>query len=221
MEYSDLTISHLPRAGDIILTRRKKSLLGRLIRRFQTKPNDTTKTIFEHVGIMVNGIQLVEALHRVEVSALHDAYPLKKYDYLIARINKIDKVTGKLLAAEGMKFVGKSYGYGKIITHYLDYLVSRAKGKDVFFFRKLARSKRYPICSWLVAFVYDEILDIKFNKVPKTFCQPDDIADDILITNHDKYELVFVTKGICNIVIEQLGNKMDDSVEDALQYGAI
>jgi len=221
VKYNDLTISHLPRAGDIILTRKKRSLLGRLIRRFQTTSNDTTKTIFEHVGIMINGFQLIEALRNVEVTELYNMYPLKKFDYLIARVDNLDKVTRGLLVDEAQKYVGKRYGYGKIVTHYLDYLVGRLRGKDVFLFRRLARSKRYPICSWLVAFVYDEILGMEFNRVSKTFCQPDDISDDILITNHNKYELVFVTYGIHKLVTKQLGNRINDSVAIALQYGAV
>lgn len=53
---------------------------------------------------------------------------------------------------------------------------------------------QYPICSWVVAWCYNKI-GINFG-VEKEVCQPDDIGDDILEHNKDKYEILFVTDGL-------------------------
>jgi hypothetical protein len=41
-----------------------------------------------------------------------------------------------------------------------------------------------------VAWVFDKALKWKFNNVPKEACQPDDIGDDILGFNKNRYEII-------------------------------
>ena len=216
MRFSNLTIDSIPKAADIVLTRKKRTIIGRLIRHFQTTRSDTTKTIFEHVGMMINGFQLIEALHRVKINELSRQYKKRKYDYLIARRIDLTDSDREFLKRGSLAYHGKRYGYIKLFMHFLDHAVGRICRKDIFFFRKITKSNKYPICSWLVAWVYDT-KEIKFNNVTKESCQPDDIADDILLRNHDKYELVFCTMGIYKVILEQIGEDLHHSVKTAMR----
>lgn len=194
MRWSTLQVDHKPMKGDIVLTR-ARSLIGRLIRRFQTSKSDTTKTVFNHVGIMKNSTDIIEAVHRVRVNDLERKYSKKKEDILIARFSRLTTQERIAVRNKANYYVGKKYGYFKIGFHYLDYLLGRMRGRDVFFFRKIPHSHKYPICSWLAAWAYNAV-GISFKGLKREYCQPDDIADEILIINKANWRIIFYTDGI-------------------------
>jgi uncharacterized protein YycO len=175
--------------GDVVLFA-SNSILSKGLKFFQTKPNDHTVTWTNHVGIAVNELQLVEARKEVELNNLEQR--AKEEPMMIARISSLNNRERELLAKYALKQIGKPYGYTKILGHLLDYYVSKFTGKDAYAFRKLLKSNRYPICSWVVAWAYSEVLGLEFNDVPPAYCQPDDIADDILIRNSTQWQLMYL-----------------------------
>jgi len=71
---------------------------------------------------------------------------------------------------EALRQVGKSHGYVKAVAHFLDWVLLGA-----YVFRRMARSKRYPICSWLVADAF-KTAGKHFGVAPGA-ASPDDIWD--------------------------------------------
>lgn len=167
--------------GDVVLFH-KRSLLGRLIRRFSTHPSDTTPTRFEHVGEIGDPCTptVIEAKSRVQENDLNKYLRSKRYHVLIARRRDIRPADRLAIAANARKRLGQKYGWLKIAGHLGDYYVSKIKGSDVYFFRRLCRMDKYPICSWVVAWAYFKVLGYLFHEVLPQYCQPDDIADDIM-----------------------------------------
>ncbi|HLE57869.1 MAG TPA: hypothetical protein VJB15_12355, partial [Rhodothermia bacterium] len=87
-----------------------------------------------------------------------------------------------VIVAAAEKYNGHKYGYGKLIAHFLDWMLLGA-----YVFRRLAKMDKYPICSWLVAH--------SFAKAGRNFgvqpgaASPDDIWD-FVTQRKDIYELV-------------------------------
>ena len=162
--------------GDVVLTQRKKGFIGRLIRRFSRTPGEE-KTNAEHVAIAVNESRLVEATFKGVVTSHIGKYDTKKYKIRVARA-RIEYVKRLALKRKAYSYSVKSYGFFKIGLHAMDWFASGVAGKEVFFFRKMAKNNKYPICSWLVAWCYDSI-GMDFGK-PKEYVQPDDIDDCVV-----------------------------------------
>ena len=74
------------------------------------------------------------------------------------------------VAAKAGGYVGRSYGWLKIVAHGLDRLIG---GR--YLFRRLAMVDNYPICSWVVAYAFDDI-GKDFGLPPNT-ADPDHIWD--------------------------------------------
>lgn len=183
------TVHFLP--GDIVCTQDKMSMLSWWIRFFQRRKGEDP-SIFNHVGIMVNETRLAEALKRVLVN------PITKYkspfqEIMVARRKNLSKEQQDTLVNKAFDYVGRDYGYLKIAAHVFDYGLSRLCERDIYFFRRIFRMDKYPICSWVVAYCYDKI-GVSFG-VPLEACQPDDIGDSVF-AKRNEYDVIFVTDGI-------------------------
>jgi len=179
-------------AGDIVLFR-GKSWLSRTIR-FHTREKGERISIFNHVGIMIDDHYLVEALRKVERTSINDAINDNTQLIAVFRNNHLDYSDKHQLSLYAQRQVGKKYGYLKILGHAGDYWLSRILRTEVTWMRKLFRNGRYPICSWLVAYAYARVCGKEFNETHPSYCQPDDIADEVMDYNRDEWELVFAEK---------------------------
>ncbi len=161
-------------SGDIFLIR-GTGLLGRLIR-VCTRGFGEKRSKVNHVGIVVEGggIQdavVVEALIRVRQHKLWEQYsPPKKDHVAVYRAKNVPPEDIEIIVTEAVEQVGKLYGFGKVIAHFLDWLLTGA-----YVFRRLTSDSRYPICSWLVAHAYAKA-DYTFGTDPGA-ADPDDIWD--------------------------------------------
>lgn len=169
-------------AGDIVLTR-AGTFVGKAIR-FLTRRIGEGPSRVNHVGIMVTPTLIVEALRTVERRSLNDAYgPPSKQSIAVYRPLNLtgEEMVRVLLRANG--YVGRKYGYLKVVAHALDWLFQGA-----YVFRRLAGVDRYPICSWVVAKAFSAAG--KDFGVDAGAATPDDIHD--FVTSHpDKYEQVW------------------------------
>lgn len=95
-----------------------------------------------------------------------------------------ETVTRKALVYFGMKF-----GWGKLVTHVLDGLINKIARREVFFFRQLNHSDRYPICSWITAFAYDSAIQYRFGVPPQ--CADPDQMHDWVEANPKEWALIF------------------------------
>jgi hypothetical protein len=171
--------------ADIFLTR-GTSLLSRLIRFFSVRIGEK-RAMVNHVGIVVEGgpfheAIVVEAQRTVLRHRLVDWYG--KSDTMVAVYRPInlseDEMSVVVHAAES--YVGRTYGYFKIITHALDWFLLGA-----YVFRRLNIRDNYPICSWVVAHAYGKA-DKHFGVHPGA-ANPDDIWR-FVVSNPEKYKVV-------------------------------
>jgi len=160
--------------GDVFLTR-SKSLLGWLIR-VCTRSFGERRSKLNHVGIVVEpgGMReamVVEALSKVKRHRLWEQYGVPKKAWVsVYRAKNVTPEEMEIIVAEAKEQVGKKYGWFKIVMHFLDWCLT-----GVYFFSWFARSKKYPICSWLVACAYGAA-GYDFG-VPNEAADPDDIWD--------------------------------------------
>lgn len=161
--------------GDVFLTK-GPGLLSRLIR-FFTRSVGERRTKVNHVGLVVQGGDLqtavvVEALIKVREHPLWSQYgPPAKDAVAVYRPTDLTPKQVALVVAKARSYVGRDYGYLKIAAHFLDWALLGAH-----VFRRLAGSDRYPICSWVVAFAFEEVRS-KFFGVDPAEADPDDIWD--------------------------------------------
>jgi len=172
--------------GDVFLTR-STSLLGRLIR-CCTRSFGESRSKVNHVGIVVKAGSMVdavvvEALIKVRRHRLWEQYgPPKKDHIAVYRATNVLPEEMKVIVAEAEEQVGKRYGFGKILAHFLDWLLIGA-----YVFRRLTQNGDYPICSWLVAHAYAKA-GYDFG-TPAGAADPDDIWD-FVVTRTDYYRCI-------------------------------
>ena len=161
------SISLLP--GDIVLVR-SKGIFAWLIRQF-TRTAGEKRTMVNHVGVMVDQTNLVEALQTTMKHDLRSRYAgSAKAQIAIYRWIGLTDDQRAAVATKAVSYVGRKYGWLKILAHGLDRIIG---GRN--FFRWLAREDKYPICSWVVAYSY-RVIGKDFG-VPPNAADPDHIWD--------------------------------------------
>ena len=88
-------------------------------------------------------------------------------------------IHGPTVVAKAESYVGRRYGYLKILAHWADWLLQGA-----YVFRRLTKEDRYPICSWLVAHSFAAAG--KHFGVEPGAATPDDIWD-FVVAHPDVY----------------------------------
>ena len=171
--------------GDIFLTR-GSGFVSRAIR-FFTRHIGESRTKVNHVGMVVQGGEfeqavVVEALRTVERHRLIDEYGGERDEVAIYRPIRLNLQQLHLAVTVANGYVGRRYGYGKIVLHALDWVLQGA-----YVFRRLGNMDEYPICSWLVARAYGAV-NVHFGVAPGA-ASPDDIWDYVT-THPDEFVLV-------------------------------
>lgn len=160
------TLQLLP--GDIVLVR-SHGLFAWFIRQF-TRTAGEKRTRVNHVGIMVDGQHIVEALQTTRKYDIHWRFAGKPFQIAIYRWSGLTEQERATVATKAESYIGSKYGWLKILVHGLDRIIG---GR--YFFRRLAIQDKYPICSWVVAWAYDGIG--KNFGVPPNAADPDHIWD--------------------------------------------
>ena len=174
MPFTEKKKSILLETGDIVCFCKGISWLSRAIRFFSRTAGEDPAAC-SHVGIMVNKTEIVEALHKTVKRSLIDSINGFKGVVEIYRPRIPLGIRQRLcIRKKADDYIGRRYGYLKIVAHALDYFLG---GRYIF--RSLARSQRYPICSWIVAFIYDRCCGAWFNNRRPEASQPDDIHDHV------------------------------------------
>ena len=174
----------LLKPGDVFLTRGTGLLSGAI--RVCTRSFGERRSKVNHVGVVAEegGIQtavVVEALIKVRKHRLWKQYgPPKKDHVAVYRAKNLKPEEIEIIVAEANEQVGRPYGFGKIIAHFLDWLLT-----GTYVFRRLTSDQRYPICSWLVAHSYSKA-GKHFGVAPGA-ADPDDIWD-FVVKRTDIYE---------------------------------
>lgn len=116
-------------------------------------------------------IEIIEALWKTVIRPI-TAYKGKKAKLLVCRKPEgIEEQLKQEMIKKAEYYRGKQYGFWEITFHALDRLLNNS-----YVFRHLIKDDDYPICSWLVAYVYDRVIRYSFGP-PLSATQPDDILD--------------------------------------------
>lgn len=156
--------------GDIVFTC-GTAWSSRLIR-WGTQNTGETETKTNHTGVGKDSAVFVEALNTVVETPWCNMDPGTE----VWRNNVLTDEQRLKVAEKAANYVGRKYGYGKILLQGLDCLLGKLFATDVFFFRQAASMDRYPICSWVVAYAYDHGIGMRFG-VPPNVADPDEIYD--------------------------------------------
>lgn len=144
--------------------------LGKVIRKL-TQSSGESKTEANHVGIMADSIDLIEADITVIKHPLSDYFGQNMmiciYRNTVFTIDERIRVVEK---AES--YIGRKYGVLKILAHMGDYFIGNR-----YFFRKMCKMDNYPICSWVTGWSYFKALQYRFNGLHPQFQTPDDQLD--------------------------------------------
>lgn len=188
--------------GDVVLFH-GSGWLSAAIRRFSTSPGEKRPTVFNHVGIIVGEAgEMIEALSTVQRTDFTQRFCAAGQRVLVARMNGLLCRDRNNLALYASRQVGRKYGYGKIAAHFGDWALGQIFRTDIYAFRRLTDSGRYPICSWVVAFAYHKVLlRFCFHGVQPEYCQPDDIGDDILESRRGWWEIVYAHPALTDILV--------------------
>lgn len=169
----EMTMETHYQSGDIFFTK-GTSWFARAIR-FFSRTGGESKTEVNHVGMVVvpgtvEYAEIVEALSTVKRRRFR-VYKNKKTLVAVYR-PRLPFETRSFAGGNADRYVGRKYGWIKIIAHFLDWCIG---GR--YFFRRFAFMDRYPICSWVVAYAYNKA-GYSFGIEPGA-ASPDDIWDYI------------------------------------------
>ena len=117
----------------------------------------------------------------------HDMW--QRRGFTVWRCRALTPAQREAVTQQALTYVGGRFGMAKFVTHLLDGLITKARGREVFFFRRLNHDQRYPICSWITAFSYDKALQYRFGVPPE--CADPDAIDDWVCTHLEEWECVF------------------------------
>ena len=117
----------------------------------------------------------------VKTHRLWDQYANTRTGVCIVRPKNIPRDVRVSIARVALGYTDRKYGWWKLALHFGDKLLNGA-----YFFRRLARWKKYPICSFVVADSY-AAKGYTFGVAPGE-AQPDDIWDYVM--NSDNYTVV-------------------------------
>ena len=162
--------------ADIFLTRGKGFIYSGI--RFFTREIGESRTVVNHVGVVVEEgtlrtAEVVEALSRVRHHRLWKRYgPPRRHLVAVYRAKNLTPEEIDTIVNAAEDYVGRKYGYAKILAHVLDWFLLGA-----YVFRRLANMDKYPVCSWVVAFSFKKAG--KYFDVEPGAATPDDIWDFI------------------------------------------
>jgi len=175
--------------GDLILCH-GGGLLQRGIRWAERAPGETSSWA-NHVAGFTSPGMVTEALYRVVCRSFAD-FAASGADYQVWRCLGLTDAQREAVAAVALGYVGREYGYGKILAHLGDALLSRLAGRNVFLARRICGMDRYPICSWVWAMAYAKALGLTFG-LPASEADPDDMHD--YVSSSPAWRLVAEAKG--------------------------
>jgi hypothetical protein len=169
----------LLQTGDVIHVQ-NRGLLSKLILLF-SRANEEKPSWASHSAMVLHvgeQIEIIEALWKTVIRPI-TAYKGTKAKLIICRKKPdIEEQQKQKMIEKAEYYKGKQYDVLHIVLHALDRLLNNS-----YFFRRLIKDNDYPICSWLVAYVYDRILSYHFNDLPPNAAQPDDILDHCVDNN--------------------------------------
>lgn len=172
-------------AGDIICVS-GKSVFKNLISWFSRAPGEE-KTYAKHIAGVSDKNTITEALSTVKSTKTEEWMPLHK-KFEVWRLRTLNKNKRRDIKEYVRNKEGSIYGGWKLFLFGGDFLLTKIFRKDVYLFRRIGFSERFPICSWLWAYAYDTI-NYRFDGKDPNYLDPDTMHD--IIIKNEKWILVY------------------------------
>lgn len=168
--------------GDVFLIRRE-NLFGWLIRRF-SRPIWRRAAMVNHVGIVIGVPNLgVEAIAKVACHNIYNHYGASREVHMaVYRPTNLALSEVRRITEAAQSYVGRGYGYVKLLAHFADWLLMGA-----YVFRRLIHRSNSPICSYLVAECFATVG--KDFGIKARGASPEDIYQ-FVTRNPDKYRCI-------------------------------
>lgn len=163
-------MNYLP--GDVVLTK------GMWIIRWGTQHTGEGKTLFAHAGIGYDESVFIEAKWRV-VKTPWSSLPDRGGQ--VWRYIPFTDEQRKAIADKAADYLGRKYGWWKIVLQGIDCILGKLLCTDVYLMRRLGFMDKYPICNWVTSFSYKKAVSYLFGK-PANVVNPDDIGDHVMKT---------------------------------------
>jgi len=177
--------------GDLVLFKGLSTWTARAIRSCQRRVGESP-SIVNHVGIMIDRENLMEALARIRRNPLSIYLFNPDYEIYIFRHNGLDEGERIRISEWICRQEGRFYAPLKILAHLGDHLIGKISRGDPRIFRRIIFSERFFICSELAARAYYEEPGYKFLGMDPQEVTPDDIWDHILASKD--WEEVYINK---------------------------
>lgn len=151
-----------------------ESLFSTVVK-FFTRRKGEEPTLMHHVAGMSSRTVVHEALTTVKKSFFTE-WKKKHSKYQIWRLKPLTEMQRVRIAGYVIDKEGEVYGAWKLLLHAMDGVLGKINGKENYFFRRILRSEKYPICSWLWAYGYFRKMSYTFGSLPN-IVSPDDMHD--------------------------------------------
>jgi hypothetical protein len=176
--------------SDIILVHGANAL-GSAIRIAERGPGEPP-AYANHVAGFTSATDVTEALWSVQTTP-YESWHVTTPIFQIWRCNAITDEQRSIVANVAQGYVGRSYGWWKLLLHLGDSALSWYAGREIYAFRRCMADGRYPICSWVWAYAYEALAPNFFGIAPSE-AQPDDIGD-WLNSHQDVWAKIYESTG--------------------------
>jgi hypothetical protein len=125
-----------------------------------------------------------------------EAYDTGKHWGVLVEIRGFTDDMWIALEDAGVEYLGTQYGFLAVARHGIDGLLGKFTGRDVFFFRKMAKRHplKYNICSWFTTHTHRKAGWFFEGPDGKPLnpgrATPDDVLDDVFERRPDCYRIV-------------------------------
>jgi hypothetical protein len=163
--------------GDVILCAGKHDVPG-VLTRWATQAHDERPTYAVHTAQFLDARIVIEMCADVRVVKTRSSrkFLQRRKAFEVWRCRSLTAAQRQAVSRTALAYLGRKFGWSKLVTYLLDGLVNKVMHKEIFFFRRLNHDQRYPICSWITAFSYDQAVHYQFG-VPPECADPDQIHD--------------------------------------------
>jgi hypothetical protein len=160
--------------GDVILCPGRRAI-PHVFTRWATRAHDEHPTYAVHTAQCLDADKIIEMDMVVKKRSAKEFFQIREA-FEVWRCSSLTLGQREAISRKSLEYLGRKFGWSKLLMHLLDGLANKVVHKPVFFFRKLNHDQRYPICSWITAFSYDRALHYRFG-VPPECADPDQISD--------------------------------------------
>jgi hypothetical protein len=173
--------------GDVIVCPGRLFLRHRLTR-WVSRSHDELPTYAVHTAQFLGARRVIEMDMVVKKRTTSEFLRIRG-TFEVWRCDSLTPSQRRAVSRKSLEYLGRKFGWSKLVTHLLDGVVNKVVHRQVYFFRRLNHDQRYPICSWITAFSYDRALHYQFGAPPE--CADPDQIHDWICSHPEEWVCIF------------------------------